>query len=420
MLDKLHISLEETLLSLTSEAVEMTCAMVRCDSQSPPSDTRAVVDVAKDALAKLPGVEVFEHCRTPPVVNLVARLKGNRAGPRLILSGHIDTYPIGDSSSWKTEPFSASIADGRLYGRGSCDMKGGVAAAMAVMRLFATEAQDFPGEIILALAGDEETMGELGTQAMIEDLDFFEGGAVIVPDVGAPQVPRCGEKGMLWVRVTSYGRSSHGAHVHRGRNAINTLIQTLISLKELENMRMPQDHPAAEIMAAAEAVSEPLGGIGERDVMSRVTVNLGTLHGGGSPNLVPERAAAELDIRIPLGVSVSEVEARVRGLIGDNDDISIDILRAYEPSWTDPDHEIVQAVLRSSENCFSGKVVPNMRVGASDARLWRRAGHPTVVAGLSPGNLGAPDEFLELEELPRLIRLLALAAARYLTRSEAV
>lgn len=399
---------------LTEDAITLTRDMVRCDSQSPPSDTRDVLAVLRRSLAGLPGIEVIDHCRSEPIHNLVIRLRGTRPGAKLILSGHLDTYPIGAPDDWSRPALSGDIVEDRLYGRGSCDMKGGIAAALAVLRFLAGTGAEFPGELLLALAGDEETMGELGTQAMIEDLDLWDDGAVIIPDVGAPQIPRLGEKGMLWVRLTAQGRSSHGAHVHRGDNAIRRLQAALVELDALEGLRMPSDHPAAEVMAQAEPLSEPLGGTGEREVMSRVTVNLGTFAGGTSPNLVPDHAQAELDIRIPLGVSVAEVEAMLARILTDHPQVTYEVLRAYEPSWTSATHAVSRAVQTAAEECYPGAVALNMRVGASDARLWRRAGHATVVAGLTPYNLGAPDENLDLRELPELIRVLVLASVSYL------
>lgn len=97
--------------------VEMTQAMVRADSQTPPSDTRRVAEIAMGFLHELPGVEIAWHPSEPPVVNVVARLSGGLPGPRLVLSGHLDTYPIGDPARWTVNPLGGEVADGRLYGR---------------------------------------------------------------------------------------------------------------------------------------------------------------------------------------------------------------------------------------------------------------------------------------------------------------
>ncbi|MCX8997935.1 M20/M25/M40 family metallo-hydrolase [Rhizobiaceae bacterium BDR2-2] len=393
---------------------DMTRRLVRVPSETPPSDTRAVRDVAAALAGTIPSIEIGLHMAEEPVANLVGRLKGTRPGPRIILSGHLDTYPAGPAGLWSGDPFDGRSEGGFLYGRGSCDMKGGIAASIMAMRLIAEETPDFPGEIVLALAGDEEAMSERGTQTLIDALPECRGDAVIVPDVGSPHILRLGEKGMIWLRLEAAGRASHGAHVHRGENAVESLLVALAALKTLESIRTDPAHPAVAVMDAAQPVSEPLGGAGEKETMSRVTVNIGRIGGGTSPNLVPDHAWAELDIRLPAGVSVATVEARIDALLSPVPSVSLEITRRYEPTWTDENAPIVRCARAVATELLEEPVIVNMRVGASDARLWRRAGMPTIVCGLTPYNLGAADEKLDIAELPKLTALLALTVLDFL------
>jgi succinyl-diaminopimelate desuccinylase len=395
--------------------IELAQRLVRCDSQTPASDTRAAVEIAGERLSAIPGVTLREYESRPPIANLVARLRGSRPGKRLVLSGHLDTYPIGDRKSWTVDPLGGELIDGRLYGRGSADMKGGVAALVAVMEAFAEAvAPDFAGELVLALAGDEESMGELGTQWLIDNVPEARGDGVIVADVGAPAVVRLGEKGMIWVDLEAEGKASHGAHVHLGSNAIDSLFAALQAIKRLEAL---QPAPSAEIstaIAEAKPISELLGGAGEADVLQRVTVNLGLISGGTSANLVPARASASLDIRLPMGISVVEAERHMRELLAPHGGVRATVTRRYEPTWTPPSDPLARVMLDASRAVLDRDVTANMRIGGSDARLWRRAGIPTVVAGLTPHNLGGPDEFLEVSELVPLAQVHAVAAARFL------
>jgi succinyl-diaminopimelate desuccinylase len=393
---------------------DMTTALVSVFSETPPSDTVRVREVAASLIRKIPGIEISYHMASPPVANLVAVLRGQRPGRRIILSGHLDTYPAGSADKWTGSPLDGRVQDGFLYGRGSCDMKGGIAASIMAMQLIAEIVPDFPGEIVLALAGDEEAMGERGTQTLIDTVPECHGDAVIVPDVGSPNVVRIGEKGMIWLRLEASGKAAHGAHVHRGSNAIESLVAALVSLKSLETIRIDPDHPAAATMEQARDVSEPLGGAGEMETMSRVTVNVGQICGGISPNLVPDAAWAEIDIRLPAGVLVSDVEERLRDLLSSFPNVSLEIYRRYEASWTPAEEPIVKCALSVARELLDQPVASNMRVGASDARLWRRAGMPTIVCGLTPFNLGAADEKLALEELPQLTALLALTMFDFL------
>lgn len=394
--------------------IEATQALVRLDSQTPPSDTGAVAKLAAEMLGTIPGLRVTLYESEPPVVNLIARLPGGRPGPRLVLSGHLDTYPIGEGT-WTHGPFSGAVADGKLWGRGAADMKGACAALIECVRLFA-DLRPFPGEIVLALAGDEERMGELGTQWLIDNVPDVRGDAVFVADVGGPHIVRLGEKGMLWLDLVAEGRQAHGAHVHDGENAVDRLIDALTDLRKLDHLPVHTPAEAAEIMGAAAAIAGA-DGPAARATMTRVTVNLGCLLGGATANLVPSRATAGLDIRIPLGASVAGVEAAAAEILSRHPAISWAATRRYEPTWTGARSGIAAAGLQAAKRVLDRPVFLDMRIGGSDARLWRRAGMDTIVQGLTAYNLGAPDEYLDLSELPLLLAVQCVAASTFLAGS---
>src|SRR6185312_17393515 len=100
------------------------------------------------------------------VANLVARVGGAGPGRRLVFNGHLDTYPLGDPASWTFRPTGEATGD-RLYGRGASDMKGGIAASIVALAVLARHRDLWNGEAVLALAGDEESMGPLGTAHLI-------------------------------------------------------------------------------------------------------------------------------------------------------------------------------------------------------------------------------------------------------------
>lgn len=393
--------------------VSLTRELVRVPSETPPSDTAAVVAVARQALEDVPGLEIRVIESVAPVTNLLARLPGGLPGPRLILSGHLDTYPVGNRSAWTQDPFGGEIVDGRLYGRGSGDMKGGCAALMETVRIFARHMRPFPGEILLVLAGDEERMGELGTQWLIDNVPEVSGDGVIVADVGGPAIPRLGEKGMLWVELAAEGRQAHGAHVHAGSNAVDAMVDALCALRQLETLPASPPPEAVSVMSSA-AGREGADGPEARRTMGRVTVNVGTFRGGVSPNLVPANAEAALDIRIPLGVSVGELREALAQIMARHPSVRWRETRAYEATWTDAASPVARGVLEAADAVCGGEAFFDMRVGGSDSRLWRRAGFPTVCHGLTAINLGAPDECCVIDELATLTAAQCLAARRFL------
>lgn len=400
--------------ALLPRMMAATRLLVAEPSETPPSDTRAVADLAARLARDFGADAVIAHERESPVRNLVLRWCGGAAAPKLILSCHLDTYPVGDAAVWTRAPFGEE-AEGRFYGRGSADMKGGIAASLGAMALLAETAPEIAAEIAVVLAGDEEAMGERGTGYLIEDFPDWAGASVIVPDVGAPRVIRLAEKGMLWLSLTARGRAAHSAHKHLGESAIETLIAALAQIRSLEALETPQDHPARVIAAEAEPFVTNAQGIGEEAALNRLTVNIGRIEGGLSPNLVAAEARAALDLRLPQGVSTAEVLERLAALLAPfGAALSLDIDRCYEPNMTAPEAPLVQAALQASSAVLGESALTNLRIGASDARLWRRAGFDAVVCGLTPFNLGGADENFRISELPQLTAILAQTALHLL------
>ena len=395
--------------------VNLTQALVRIPTESPTSDTSSAVQLIARELADLHEVVCRTHVAKDPIHNLVATVRAERPGRRLVLNGHLDTYPAGDCDAWSHGPFSGELQNGRLYGRGSCDMKGGVSCLVRVFKTLARMRDAWAGELCLTLAGDEETMGELGSGFLLETCREARGDAMLNSDVGSPMVPRTGEKGMVWVDVFATGKPAHGAHVHRGRNAIDRLRTAMDELSGLATRCVVPPDEVMRVIEAARPVSEPLGGAGEADVLKSVTVNIGKVAGGHSANLVPDRAEASADIRLPMGVSVGQIECEIRRLLDPLPDIQFEIVRRYEPSWTSPDEPIASSVLDACRTVLNSVCVANMRVGASDARLFRAKGVPSVVCGLTPNNLGGPDEYLDVDELVDVAKIHLLAALKYLS-----
>ncbi len=397
-----------------TELIAITRALVRIPSETPPSDTREVAKAVASMLETEANVTTTFYPSEVPVENLVAVADTGRKGRSLVFNGHLDTYPIGDPESWSDDPFSGMVRDGKIFGRGSVDMKGGIACALMAFKLLTRNRHLWSGQLVLALAGDEESMGTLGSQYLLDNVPDARGDAMLCADVGSPLVPRIGEKGMIWIDIHADGNPAHGAHVHRGRNAIDLLVQAMNAISELRNFNVDTPSDVAAVIDQAKAISEPLGGDGEADVLQHITVNFGRISGGTSANLVADKAEVNADIRLPLGVSVSEAEGEISRILAGFDHIKFEIVRRYEPNWTDPNEHIVRSVATACREVLEQEPVVNMRVGASDARLYRAAGIPTVVCGLTPHNLGGPDEFVGIDEMVTLTKIHVLAALKFL------
>lgn len=408
-------AIEARLEAARDELVATTRALLRIPSPNPPGDTTALATHVAAILRRVPDAEVVESTAEPPLVNVAARIVGGGPGRRLILNGHLDTFPVGEHLPWTKPPLEGAIEGDRLYGRGVSDMKGGMACALLAFRLLAEFRDAWSGELVVTFAADEESMGTKGTKHMLDTIPWATGDAMLCGDAGSPRVVRFGEKGLFWVEVHASGKAAHGAHVHLGENAIDRLRQALDALKQLEALPVAAPRSVERAIADARAVSEAVSGTGETDVLRRVTVNIGTIVGGVSPNLVPAIARAAADIRLPVGVTVAVLEQRLAELLAGIPGVEVRVLRRFEPNFTDPAHEIVRLVVGNAAAVLGERPAVNMRVGASDARWYRLAGVPTVVYGLTPHNMGGADEWISIEELHAVAKVHALTAFDFLT-----
>ena len=399
--------------SRSGTLVDLFRSPARIDSIYPPGDTTAVVEAIEAVLDAMGRIEHRRVVGRAPAVNLVARTRGAGSGRRLVLNGHLDTFPIGEAR-WSHPPLGADLEDGRIYGRGACDMKAGVAALVLAFVTLAEFRDAWSGEVVLALVADEETGGRWGTQYLLANVEEALGDAMLNADTGSPRVVRVGEKGNVWVELEATGVANHAVHVHLGRNAVDAIVDALGAVRALAALAPSLPAAVERTIAEAKAVSEVESGEGEAETLRRITVNTGRIEGGIGVNTIPDRARALCDIRIPPGVAVERVRAALASAIDPLPEASCRVLECTEPSWTDPEEKIVRAVCENAAMVTGRDVVVNLRAGFSDARFYRHAGVPSVVYGLAPNGMGGADEYATVEDLKAVFAVHTLARFGYL------
>jgi succinyl-diaminopimelate desuccinylase len=249
-----------------SLAVGLAQALVACQSVTPADE--GALDVAEEALAQSGfGTQrlVFEAPGTPAIDNLYARFGHGR--PCLLFAGHTDVVPPGPVEAWSTPPFGATIRDGKLYGRGAADMKGGVAAMLAAAIAFVDEEPGFAGSIAFLLTGDEEGPAINGTVKVL-DWARREGEVFDHCILGEPTNPdrlgemiKIGRRGSLTGRAVLSGVQGHVAYPDRARNPIDALPGLIAALKapldagtvhfdasNLEFTSVDVDNPASNVI----------------------------------------------------------------------------------------------------------------------------------------------------------------------------
>jgi succinyl-diaminopimelate desuccinylase len=333
--------------------------------------------------------------------NVVAIVEGGGGpGRTLAFEGHTDVVTEGDPDRWSVDPYGGEIRDGRLYGRGSADMKSGVAAMLHGVRALQL-AGPFPGRVLVCALVDEEGL-MLGAKHFAgTDLARGIDGAIICePEEGEICTSA---KGAVRIRVDLLGAMAHGAMPQHGRNPLPAVGRLLVALTDLQD-RLQKAHPA----------HEHLGEVYVTPTVSRA----GSLD---QINVIPARATVAVDVRTIPGVDHAAVVARVRELAADAgapDGVASELAVVDDRPCVeiDTDHPLVTALAGAHEDVLGEPARYGGVPGATDGTiLTRDAGIPTVVYG--PGGkwiAHQADEFVEVDDIVRCAHVYAAAADRFL------
>lgn len=359
------------------EIVGIVCELVRLNTVNPPGNEYLCKDIVTEKMRAL-GMEVSYYEKEPGRTNVVGKIGAGKKSIGFV--SHMDVVPPGDAELWETDPFTPTIRDGRIYGRGTLDDKGSFACAYSACKAFLAENPQLDGTIYLIAAADEETGSERGIIYLVEECGLrFD--VAIIPDGGTMNLSIYGEKGVLWVEVTSRGVQVHGSTPSLGKNAIL---------------------PLAEFLT--EAAKIDLGNEYDR-VFDGWTMNIGTIQGGSSANTVPASARATFDFRLPRGITREAVlrefercAACVKSRL-EWADLSFKVVHETQPHITDKsaavivsfDHAAKRLGIPMDYTTFGGNTV---------AKNLYFAGITSVVHYPGDDKLAhVPNEFVKIDEL---------------------
>lgn len=349
------------------DVIDLTRRLVSFDTVNPPGNEEAAIRFCAGLLE-----QAGFDCDVTPMgkrrANLIATRGLTPGGHALGFSGHLDTVPLG-SAAWRHPPLGGELADGRIHGRGSADMKGGVAAFLAA----AINTPPPPGGVSILLTAGEET-GDEGARALVAGDALPPVGALIVGEPTLNQaVP--GHKGALWLRLRTSGVSAHGSMPERGVNAVSRMVA---GLSKLEDFRVGTCHP----------------------VMGPVTLSIGTIHGGLNTNSVPDACEVTLDLRstpeFGHAALIAEVATRLGPLV------NVEPILDLPSVWTPPDQPWI-AALTSIAQGITGEISALRAMSYfTDAALLTSAlgGVPTLLLGPGdPERAHQTDEWVAVERL---------------------
>ena len=348
-----------------------------------------VFDVDAARLSVLPdwGPTGLEYAGRPDVVGII---RGTGGGRSLILNAHVDAVAPGPAELWERDAWSAEIVGDRLYGRGSWDDKAGVATLVWLVEALRDAGTRLAGDLIVESVIEEEISGN-GTLACAER--GYRADAAVVIDGRGPGSAVIAHGGQLWFRVTARGRSAAAVESRLGLNAIQLLLPVIEHLHALE----------ADLARDAKAPFDALG--------QSAQLNVGVIAGGVTPTTVPGIASLDCHLAFSAPRTLDQVKIAVTETVARaGAAVTVEFLSLQVPPFVAPESEALLAALDRAQRPIIGTALERRTIaGFGDLRHFQRGGvTPCCLYGVTAGNAPhAPNEWVDLEPLPRAARILA-------------
>ncbi|NNE81702.1 MAG: acetylornithine deacetylase/succinyl-diaminopimelate desuccinylase family protein [Silicimonas sp.] len=400
------------------DLIELTQDLVRIPTLNPPGDNYLEIC---DFLARRLAASGFETQLirgegTPgdsdryPRWNVVARREGVQAGQCVHFNSHIDVVEVG--KGWTRDPFGAELIGGRIYGRGACDMKGGLAASIIAAEAFIQACPEYAGSIEISGTADEETGGYGGVAFLAEEGHYAHVDHVIIPEPLQKDRICLGHRGVWWAEIETHGEIAHGSMPFLGDCAVRHMGAVL---REFEDKLYPH--------LATKRTEMPVVPEGAR----QSTMNINSLHGGlsepdsdftGFPSAcVPDSARMIIDRRYLIEEPQAEVEAEVKdlldGLAETRPNFRYDLreLWSVSPTMTDKDAPVVTSVAKAIETVTGGAPDYVVSPGTYDQKHIDRIGRLKNCIAYGPGLLELahkPDEYIDVDDMIASAKVMAL------------
>ncbi|CAN5308818.1 M20 family metallopeptidase [soil metagenome] len=370
------------------DPIALSRELIALDTINPPGQELVCIQHLEAMLAAA-GFTTEVHAFDDDRANLIARIGGRDGKPPLCFTGHVDTVPLGNAA-WSVDPFAGAIMDGKLYGRGSSDMKCGVAAFVAAVCGIADQLIHAATGVVLVITAGEETGCE-GALQLAKDGVLGAAGAIVVAEPTS-NVAVVGHKGALWLRAITTGVTAHGSMPHLGVNAAYKAARVLTILEKFQFNVAPHPH------------------------LGSPTLNVGMVHAGLNVNSVPDRAEIGIDIRSIPGLDHARIREHLAAELGA--DVTLEPIIDVGSVWTEPTdpwirqvHEVVQQITGEIPG-----VAPKTAPYFTDASALTPAfgNPPTIVLG--PGEAAMAhqtDEYCEVDRIRVATEIYAALAVKW-------
>ena len=379
------------------EIINFTQDLIRIPTVNPPGNEDRLARFISEKLNEF-GMQVSLIHHGEKRSSVVGLLKGINGKKAVMLNGHLDTVPVSESE-WMYDPFEARIVDNRIYGRGSTDMKSGVAAIVYAAGAIAQSNIPIEGNLIVSFTADEE-VNSIGAKALVEFDWITSVDSILIAEPTDLNV-FIAEKGALWLLIHSYGKAAHGSMPEQGTNAVEHLMDLLIKFKE--NWRK-----------GFKKLSHPLLGL--------PTASINIFKGGTKANIIPDYAEALIDIRTLPGQLHEEIIKIFQELVdlekrkNKDLDFKLEVLNNRPPYEVSPSSEVVNVLIdvvnevKGINPCVAGAPYytdasifgPKMRI-------------PILICGPGEPSLAhKSDEYVEISKILEATKIYALWSLRTL------
>lgn len=377
-------------------AVDLTRKLIQIKSVNPPGNEAEAAYIVGEELEKL-GFKVNYIEAAPKRINVVAVLEGSKSGRSLIFNGHLDVVPPGSIDAWIFDPFEGVISNGKIYGRGACDMKGAIASIIASAKSIVDSNMNFNGKYIVHAVADEETGGKYGTGFLIsKGFGFADSAIICEPSVWNNIIGlRPAVRGACWIQLETIGKAAHASNPSEGINAVLSMAEILLALEKFKFKCLPHKY-----------LPEP-------------TISPGTvIHGGIKTNVIPDRCTADVDIRIVPGLNENDVLKQLKELLEQlkikrpSINVNIKVLNYIPPAEIPEDSEILKCAINAVKFAVGMEVLLKGGYGSNDSHFYSSIGVPTI-CGFGPGdhvtgNAHGPNENISIDMLASFIGIYSL------------
>lgn len=371
-----------------SELIRYCRELIQCQSYS--GEEEKVASCLTAACKELG----FDEIVVDEYGNIIGRIKGNKPGKTILFDGHIDTVPVPDATKWKYEPFAATVADEKIYGRGASDMKGALAAMLCAAAYFAQDtARNFAGEICVAGVVHEECFEGVAARSVSAKVkpDY-----VVVGEASELNLKR-GQRGRAEIVVETYGKPAHSANPEKGVNAVYKMARLIEHIRQLK----PPSQPVLGegILELTDIKSSPYPGASVVPELCRATYDRRLLVGETKESVLkPVREAID-----ELAKADPAYKARVYYATGTEQCYTGSSITGerFFPGWLyDEEDEFVQAALSGLRKAGLNPQVAHYSFCTNGSHYAGEAGIKTIGFGPSKENIAHTiDEYIELDQL---------------------